>query len=144
MAFGTLVRRDPFFPFHRALGTVPADPGPRFSPQIDAVEEENLFRVTAELPGLDASDFHVAIEDGVLTLEGEKKSRLEGAEGEESSRPSYRRVETRWGHFVRRLRFGVEVDEDAVSARYENGVLEIVVPKAPESSRARTIPVTTA
>lgn len=143
MAFGTLVRRDPFFPFHRALGTVPADPGPRFSPHVDAVEEEDLFRVTAELPGLDASDFHVEIEDGVLTLEGEKRNRLEG-DDEESGRPSYRRVETRWGHFARRLRFGVEVDEDAISARFENGVLEIVVPKAPESSRARTIPVTTA
>ena len=113
-------------------------------PAVDVQETEDSYVFTAELPGLEESDFSVSIEDGVLTLEGEKKSRLEAGSDEEQGRPGYRRVETRWGHFARRLRFGVEIDEDAVSATYKNGVLEIVVPKAPESSRARTIPVTTA
>jgi len=143
----SLVQRDPFFPFHRAFGTHAANPGAHFTPQIDAVENETEFRVTAELPGLEESDFSVAIEDGVLTVSGDKKSRFEEAadndeNGESSTRPGYHRVETRWGHFERRLRFGVDVDEEAVKASYKNGVLEVVVPKAAEVARARTIPVT--
>ena len=142
MAISSLVQRDSFFPFQRALGIRHANPVACFTPSIDAVENEVEYRVTAELPGVDESDFDLVIEDGVLTLKGDKKSRYE-SDGDEAQ-PGYRRVETRWGHFVRRLRFGAEVDEGGVKASYKNGVLEVVVPKVVEEKKVRTIPVTTA
>jgi HSP20 family protein len=140
MAISSLVHRDPFFPFHRPLGLRSSQPESRFMPNIDAVENETEYRVSAELPGLEESDFKVKIEDGVLTLEGEKKSRHESNE----KRHGYRRVESRWGHFVRRLRFGAEVDPDGVNASYKNGLLEVVVPKVLQEDKVRTIPVTSA
>ena len=142
MAVNSLVHRGSFHPFNRALGFRSATPGVHFNPSIDTVENDDAYRITAELPGLDDSDFKIVIEDGVLTLEGEKKSRHES--DEEETRPGYRRVETRWGHFVRRLRFGEDVDEDGVTACYENGVLEVVVPKVVQERKVRTIPVTSA
>lgn len=140
MAISSLVHRDPFHPFHRAFGFSRATPGVHFTPNIDAVENDDAYRVTAELPGLDESDFKLVIEDGVLTLEGEKKNRH--ASDEDEARAGCRRVEARWGQFVRRLRFGAEVDEDGVTACYENGVLEVVIPKIVEERKQRTIPVT--
>ena len=142
MAIHSLVHSGPFYPFHRALGLRSAAPGVHFTPSIDSVENEEAYRIPAELPGLDDSDFKVVIEDGVLTLEGEKKSRHES--GEHEARRGYERVETRWGHFKRRLRFGAEVDEDGVTARYEHGVLEVVVPKVVQQRKVRTIPVDSA
>ena len=143
MAVTSLVRRNPYFPFHRAFGARTANPEVHFTPRLDAVETDAEYRITAELPGLDEDDFKVVIEDGVLTLEGEKKSRFE-TEGDEEAEGGYRRVESRWGRFARRLRFGSEVDEDAVKASYKNGVLEVVVPKAAPETKVRTIPGTTA
>ena len=141
MSIGSLAHRDPFFPFHRTFGLRSANSGVHFNPRIDAVEDDNEYRVTAELPGLNDADFSVEIEDGVLTLRGDKKSRHE-SDCDSDARPGYRRVETRSGHFERRLRFGAEIDEDAVKASYRNGVLEVVVPKvAEERPQVRTIPV---
>lgn len=142
MAISSLVHRDPFFPFHRALGLRSASPEAQFTPSVDAVENEAEYRITAELPGLEEDDFKVVIEDGVLTLEGEKKSHFES--DDEEAAGGYRRVETRYGRFVRRLRFGSDVDEAAVKASYKHGVLEVVVPKLVEDRKVRTIPVTTA
>ena len=144
MAVSSLVHRDPFFPFLRARGPQDAFSHASFTPNIDAVESDDDFRITAELPGLEEGDFSVEIEEGVLTLKGEKKTRIEEGEGDEAPTDyrGYRRVETRWGRFERRLRFGVEVDAENVKASYKNGVLEVIVPKvAEERPQVRTIPV---
>jgi len=143
MAIGSLVHRDPFFPFHRAFGFTSANPAGQFNPNIDAEENDDEYRVIAELPGLEEDDFSVEIEDGVLTLKGEKKTRYV-SDDEAEPQSGYRRVEARWGRFERRLRFGAEVDEDAVKATYKNGVLEVVVPKVvPAQPEVRTIPIQT-
>ena len=143
MAIGSLVHHSPFFPFHRTFGLRSANSGVQFTPSIDAVENDDEYRITAELPGLDQADFSVEIEDGVLTLKGDKKSRFE-SDADADARRGCRRVEARWGHFERRLRFGAEVDEDAVKASYKNGVLEVVVPKVADERSVRTVPVHTA
>ena len=57
MAIGSLVHRDPFFPFHRTFGLRSANSSVQFNPSIDAVDNGNEYRVTAELPGLDEDDF---------------------------------------------------------------------------------------
>ena len=141
MAIGSLVHRDPFFAFPRGFGLRRVAPAVTFSPSIDAVETDEAYQITAELPGLDASDFSVEVEDGVLTLKGEKKSRHD-ADAEPAA--GYRRLETRGGRFERRMRFGSEVDADAVAATFRNGVLEVRVPKRAEARpEVRTIPVQT-
>ena len=141
MAIGSLVHRDPFFAFPRGFGLRRVAPAVTFSPSIDAVETDEAYQITAELPGLDASDFSVEIEDGVLTLKGEKKSRHDD-EAEPAS--GYRRLETRGGCFERRMRFGSEVDADTVAATFRNGVLEVRVPKRAEARpEVRTISVQT-
>jgi len=144
MAMGSLVHRDPFFAFPRGFGLRRVAPAVTFTPSVDAVETDEAYQIVAELPGLDASDFSVEIEDGVLTLKGEKKSRHE-REGDADSTPGYRRVETRGGRFERRLRFGSEVDAEAVAATFRSGVLEVHVPKRAEARpEVRTISVQTA
>jgi HSP20 family protein len=141
MAMGTLVHRDPFFTLPRGLGLRRAATVTNFSPSVDAVETGEEYRVVAELPGLSESDFAVEIEDGVLTLRGEKKAPHAGDSEEDTGAW---RLETRRGKFQRRLRFGHDVDETAVKAIFSNGVLDVRVPKRAEARpEVRTIPVET-
>jgi HSP20 family protein len=105
-----------------------------FQPRVDVAESETEYRITAELPGLEEKDFEIALESGVLTLKGEKRS-----ERDESSH-GYRHVETVSGRFERRFQLPAEVEDSKVSAAYKNGVLTIIVPKA-EKARPRTITV---
>jgi len=124
--------------FHRTPAAFVAGPVARFVPHVDVTESDREYRVTAELPGLAREDFEVVLEDGVLTLKGEKRS----ACSEEKSR--FRRAESRSGRFRRRIRFGGPVDADHVKASYRDGVLEVVVPKPEEAQpQVRTIPVQT-
>lgn len=156
MSFGTMLprnlvrasqapRRDAdrlFDELWNGVGRVPtALAGPRatsFVPHLDVVENEDEYRVTAELPGLEEEDFEVVLEDGVLTLKGEKK----GHEEEEGT--NYCRVESRVGEFTRRLKFSQPIDADNIKAKYKNGVLTVTIPKPEEAKpQVRTITVET-
>jgi len=140
-----LVHRDPLFAFPRGLqlGLRRAAPTAAFTPNVDVVESDAEYRILAELPGLEEADFAVEIEDGVLTLRGEKKPR-HPRDDDAESRSGYWRVETRDGCFERRLRFAAEVDEAAVKASFSHGVLDVRVPKRAEARpEVRTIPVQT-
>lgn len=121
----------------------------RFVPRLDAVETDDAYRITAELPGLEEADFELLFEDGVMTLKGEKQrpaaspASSADSDGDEDA-VDYRRVEIRVGRFERRLRFDVPIQEQAVSASYKNGVLTVVVPKVAEARpQVHTIPVQT-
>lgn len=110
-----------------------------FVPQIDVTESEEAYTVTAELAGLSQDDFEVEVEDGVLTLKGEKQSQYEESES------GARRVESRSGHFERRVRFNAAIVEDEVAARYRDGVLTVTVPRQQESRpEVRAVPIETA
>ena len=107
-----------------------------FVPQIDVTESEDAYTVTAELPGLSNDNFEVELEDGVLTLKGEKKSH------HEENEDGVRRVESRSGQFERRIRFNSPIAADDVSARYVAGVLTVTVPRKEESRpEVRTVPI---
>ena len=95
-----------------------------FSPALNVVEDESAYRVSAELPGIDPKEVSITLENGVLTLRGEKK------EENEKKEKNYHRVERRYGSFARSLALPAEVDGEKVSADYRNGVLEITLPKA--------------
>jgi HSP20 family protein len=90
-------------------------------PNVEVSETDKEIRVTAEVPGLEENDIEVLLEDGVLTLRGEKKS-----EAEDNSRQFSERY---YGRFERRLALGREVEQDNVAATFKNGVLTVTLPK---------------
>lgn len=151
MAFGTLIRNHParvaavaLRDAERAFERAPLGPvygwnhrgSQAFTPRLQADESENEYVITAELPGVDAADLDVSIEDGVLTLAGVRK--LSGWAEDQSEDEQAKRSTS----FTRRVRFNGEIDEAAVSARYRNGLLTVTVPKpkAPEPV-VKTIPI---
>lgn len=90
-------------------------------PSVEIAETEKEIKVTAEVPGLEEQDVEVLLDNGVLTLKGEKRSETQDKEKQFS--------EHFYGRFERRIPLGVEVEEDKIDARFRNGVLSIVLPK---------------
>jgi HSP20 family protein len=109
------------------------------TPRVDFSETEGEIHIAAELPGLDEKDIEVALDDGVLTIQGERKGERE----DEDAEKGYQRLETYRGRFHRAIRLGAEVDEEAVKAVYRAGVLTVILPKrAPAGPSVRSIPIT--
>ena len=90
-------------------------------PNVEVSDGEKEIRVTAEVPGLKEKDVEVLLEDGVLTLKGEKRSETEDKDRQFSERF--------YGRFERRIPLGYEIDDDKVSANFKNGVLTVSLPK---------------
>lgn len=90
-------------------------------PTVEVSENEKEIRVIAEVPGLEEKDIEVTLDDGVLTLRGERKSETEDKDRQFSERY--------YGRFERRLALGHEVEEDKVDATFKNGVLLVTLPK---------------
>ena len=106
----------------------------RFVPAIDVSEDEDAVTLAAEVAGMGKDDLDVTIDNGVLTLKGEKK------EEETTEGASYHRVERRYGQFERRIRLPDYVDAEKAEATYKDGVLTLRLPKA-EAARARSIQI---
>jgi HSP20 family protein len=106
----------------------------RWVPQMDLVEAEDHFVLKADLPGLDESDVSIEVQDGTLTISGERK-----AEHESSERGWYR-IERSFGSFSRSLTLPERVDTDAISASFDRGVLEVRIPK-PEEHKPRRVEI---
>ncbi|YBV95208.1 Hsp20/alpha crystallin family protein [Phyllobacteriaceae bacterium JZ32] len=105
-------------------------------PNVEVSENEKEIRVIAEMPGLEEKDLEVLLDDGVLTLRGEKKSETEDKERQFSERY--------YGRFERRLPFGREVEEDKVLADFKNGVLTVTLPKTEKAqASAKRIAINT-
>jgi len=96
-------------------------------PAIDVSENEGAYLVKAELPGVAREDLNVTINDGVLTINAERK---EEKKDEKDGRVI--RQERYYGKFVRSLRLGSDIDEGRIEAEYENGVLSLSLPKTAE------------
>src|SRR4051812_8124190 len=106
----------------------------RWVPAMDLVETEGHFVLKAYLPGLGEDDVNLEVEDGVLTVSGERK-----AEHEEK-KEGYYRVERAFGAFRRSLTLPDGVDPEAVRASVDRGVLEIRIPK-PEDRKPRKVAI---
>jgi HSP20 family protein len=105
-------------------------------PSLDVEETDKGYKVTAELPGLEARDVEVLLQDGLLTVRGEKK-----VESENRNRTYSERFH---GHFERQISLDRDVDEDAVNASFQNGVLTVIVPKSARAlERSKRIPINT-
>lgn len=96
-------------------------------PAVDIRETDEAFSFVVELPGLSKDEIEITVEDKVLTLSGERKW------DEEQDRNSYRRIERNYGSFNRSFTLPRDVNAEAIEAVSENGLLTVVVPKAPES-----------
>ena len=107
-----------------------------WSPVVDVRETDDEIIVAAELPGLDPSDVNVTVQEVVLTISGEKKQEIE--EGKPVS--SYHLYERRYGRFERSFTLPRSIDTNHVTARHENGVLTVVLPKV-EASKPRRIEI---
>ena len=103
-------------------------------PAVDIVEKNDRFVLRADLPGVSPDDIDVNMEDGVLTLAGERHSE----NAEESG--GMKRVERFTGKFYRRFSLPETADADGITARSANGILEVTIPKLPEV-KARRITV---
>ncbi len=105
-----------------------------FSPAVDVFEADDKVVIKAELPGMDKNDIHLNVQNGVLSLRGERKS-----ENEEKQGQFYRR-EISHGSFLRLFALPVDVDADKIGAEFKDGILTIAVHK-PESRKPKQITV---
>jgi len=103
-------------------------------PQLEIDQHDDRIRVVAELPGVDENDVELTIEDGVLSLSGEKRSERKDESG--YSERSY-------GRFERRIALPSNIDEEKCQADFRNGVLTVTLPRAAEKTRGRRIPLGT-
>ena len=109
-------------------------PARRWVPAMDLVEGDSGFVLRADLPGLSEQDVKIEVQDNVLTVSGERKSE------HEERRDGFYRVERASGVFSRSLTLPEGVDPHSVTASFENGVLEIHIPK-PEARKPQKIEI---
>ena len=122
----TIVRWDPF----RDFGFTSPN---TWMPPVDIFQtSEHELVLKAELPDMSREDIDINIENFVLTIKGEKKASTDVKDEQ------YHHIERRYGTFARAVGLPQGVDQDNISARYENGVLEVRVPK-PEEQKPKKI-----
>ena len=96
----------------------------RWTPAVDVREDAERFVIDADVPGVEPGDIELTMENGVLTIKGERKLETEDEGGN-----GYRRVERVHGGFYRRFTLPDTADAEAISANGRHGVLEVVIPK---------------
>ena len=105
-----------------------------WAPAVDICERKDAYLVTAELPGVKPGDVEITFEDGLLTIQGERHSASYAA-GDKAHR-----VERRYGAFRRSITLPSHVEADKIEASAQDGVLQVLVPKA-EEAQAKHITV---
>jgi HSP20 family protein len=103
-------------------------------PAVDIKETDKEFLIHADIPGVDTDDIDVHMEDGMLTIKGERESETK------ENRDGYKRVERHRGTFYRRFSLPDTANADKISAKSHHGVLEITIPKQ-EKAQPRKIQV---
>jgi HSP20 family protein len=98
----------------------------RWVPAMDLVEDKDDLVLRADLPGLTEDDVNIAVKDGVLTISGERRTE------EKKQEEGYYRVERAFGSFSRSLTLPDGIDPEQVNAEFDNGVLEVRIPKPEE------------
>jgi HSP20 family protein len=102
-----------------------------WAPALDISERKDAYLVTVELPGVEADDLEITMEDGLLTIQGERHF------AHDSSEQQFHRVERRYGAFRRSITLPAQVQTEQIEASFENGVLQVVVPKMEEAKPKR-------
>ncbi len=102
-----------------------------WAPRVDIKEEAERFVLWADIPGVDPKDIEIHMDKGVLTIKGERSNEIR----EENER--FTRIERDYGSFHRRFALPDSANPDGISATGRNGVLEISIPKRPQSTPRR-------
>lgn len=108
----------------------------RWAPAMDLTEADDHYVLKADLPGVDDQDVSIEVENGLLTISGERK-----AEHQRTERGFYR-IERAFGRFQRQLTMPEGIDPDGVSADFDRGVLSVRIPK-PEQVKPRRVSIGT-
>ena len=103
-------------------------------PRVDVMEDEQEVRVLADLPGIRKEDVTITLENGVLTINGERKVE------EEKKDTNLHFSERVYGHFSRSFTIGELVQQDKIQASFKDGVLTVVLPKA-EKAKPKKIEI---
>lgn len=135
---GSLTRRDPFDDLFRGFFVRPVEfssPLADASIKMDITETPDAYTVHAELPGVKKEDIHVTVEGNVVTIAAETRQEKDVKEGERLLRS-----ERYFGKLSRSFQLAENVDEGVAKARFNEGVLELTLPKkAPASNRRLAI-----
>jgi HSP20 family protein len=102
-----------------------------WAPAVDIVETPEHYEVRAELPGVKKEDVDISVENNVLTLRGERKFE------KDEPKESFHRIERAYGSFVRSFTLPTRVNPEQVQAKFDTGVLTILIPKAAEARPRR-------
>lgn len=106
-----------------------------FVPKVDILENDAAYEINVAVPGLSKDDFKIDLNDNVLTISGERKLAKETKEN------NLHVVETQYGNFSRSFSLPENVDASKINAKYNNGILEISVPKDEKKTLKTTIKV---
>ncbi len=106
-----------------------------FVPRVDVVEGEKAYELHVEMPGMNKEDFRIEVKDNRLTVSGERKFHSEKNEKD------FHSIETRYGSFSRSFTLPENVDADKINAKYNNGILELNIPKDEKKALRTTIKV---
>lgn len=133
-----LSRYDPFEDLFRGFFVRPVDFAPSTEVpaiKLDVKEQEEAFLVHAEMPGIKKDDIHLSIDGSTVSISAERKEEKEVKEGERVLRS-----ERYFGKVARSFQLGQDIDESRASAKFTDGVLELVLPKkASKQARRLTI-----
>src|SRR6202051_4810826 len=102
-----------------------------WTPPVDIQETDDAYRIHAELPGMTKDDIQITLENNVLRLSGERKFE------KDAKKENYHRIERTYGTFSRSFALPTQVSSDKVEAKFDDGVLSIVVPKEEKARRGR-------
>jgi HSP20 family protein len=108
-----------------------------WAPDVDITETDTAYLIKGEIPGVNKEDVKVNVEDGMLTMSGERKQ-----EKEEKGK-KFHRIERSYGSFLRSFRPPDNVDESAIKAEFKDGMLNVTLPKSAQAkSKAINVSVT--
>ena len=109
--------------------------GSAFIPKVDVVETNEAFEIHLAAPGLSKEDFKIELNDNFLTISGERKFKVEKEE------KNFLAIETQYGSFSRSFTLPENVDASKINAKYNNGILELTIPKDEKKALKQTIKV---
>ncbi len=105
--------------------------GTRWAPAVDIIEEQDAFLLRADVPGVDNADIDVSMDNGVLSVSGERRAE------ERKEDTGTQRIERATGRFLRRFTLPDTADAEGITAKTRNGILEVTIPKLPEIQARR-------
>ncbi len=105
-----------------------------WAPAVDIKEEDNQYLLVADIPGVDPKDIDVHMENGMLSIKGERNAEIK------TEQDGYKRIERKHGVFYRRFNMPEGVNPDGIEASCEHGVLTVSIPKQ-EAAKPRKITV---